>query len=1207
MRDREQQRLLKSKKVKIENTSSLIIFKFLTWYDYYLLVIGLLGTAVFSFCPLFLLIKCGQIMDEMEDNNGDLSEFYDSEKELAYECYMLAVVSIITGWIGAVSFIKFGSRQGLFWKQAYFKAITNRPVKWFDKRNPAEMGTGIDIDCNSIEIALGEKIMLLLSAVIFHLSAWVLSFNLCVELTLVYFGLVLMGLFGGQLVERASVKSVKMKSELYATAGGIAEESFEGVKTIASINAQEARARRYQTELKPLKRVMLLNSIFLGLGWGILFFGSYLFVGIDYYYGAYLHDKDEETWNGSRVDASTIQVICFSISLSALYVNTCLPSVAFVQAGFLSASKMHNIIARGKKHDGSKKITDCKGIIDFENVSFNYPGKPEVNILRGISLHVDSGDSLAIVGETGSGKSTIIQLIEGFYYAQLGTVKIDGIDIREYDISELRKFMSLVNQEPILFNGSISENIRIGKENATDDEVRLAAKIVEANSFIENLPQKYETWVGVKGSLLSGGQKQRISLARAIIRSPKILLLDEATSALDMNTEKLIQQTIEEIIVGITTITVAQRLSTVKNCRKIIVLKNGEIVEAGAFKELVAANKFFGSMLNIQNIEEKSYSAIQISETSENIPETTQINKEKQSPKVGLKVFVRIISMLRKYWAWVLLAFCSAVLAGSTIPIFSYFLGDDANILMGFQDGDIVDQTRTNMFFIIGTSTAMLVGLTLMSGSLGKIASSCTYELRYLSLFSMLNYDQRFFDKPESSPAWLSFSLVTDCENVSSLGGPVVGLHILVYSSIIGGMIIAFIYDVTLSLVLFSFLPFMGYSAAKGETLSMHGMKNTKAKQTSAIASDTFTNIKTVQAFNREEYFYRKYIELSQEVNAGAMKGAHVNSIIFGSRFFMLYLILGTLAWFGSYRVKEGEMPMEDMLQSFFCVLLTYIGFILMGAFSPNLKVGIKSGKRLFKALDYCPAINVMSSEGSFDPIIGCIEFKKVDFSYENRDISVLNSISFYLESGCSLGITGTTGSGKSTIAQLLLRFYDPTAGEILLDSVPLKDYNLRHLRDSISWVGQEPILFLGSIFYNLQIARADITEKEAIEALSIAQALDIIEKYGLECDVGLRGYKLSGGQKQRIAIARAIARRPKVLVFDEATSALDNITESRLMERLKNEKCTVIAIAHRLQSIKDYQQIILIEKGTLVEKGNHEDLMKIENGYYRELFLKST
>ena len=207
---------------------------------------------------------------------------------------------------------------------------------------------------------------------------------------------------------------------------------------------------------------------------------------------------------------------------------------------------------------------------------------------------------------------------------------------------------------------------------------------------------------------------------------------------------------------------------------------------------------------------------------------------------------------------------------------------------------------------------------------------------------------------------------------------------------------------------------------------------------------------------------------------------------------------------------------------------------------------------------------------------------------------------------GTSLGITGTTGSGKSTIAQLLLRFYNPTSGSISVDGRDIQEYNINHLRNSIIWVGQEPILFKGTLMHNMQIAKPEATEADATEAITIAQGLDILNKYGLHSDVGLRGSKLSGGQKQRIAIARALIRKPKVLVLDESTSALDTNTENNLQMKLKEENYTVIAIAHRLKTIRDFDKIILLQSGTIIEEGRHEDLMKVPNGAYRALYNTS-
>ena len=1205
--DSEKSAFLKPK-ISNDQHSFRTVLQFATKYDCFLFTCGIIATAIFSVSPIVNMVQNGKVFGDMEDNYYDLDEYYESERELAFINYALGIITLIIGMIAVVFFVKMRVRQGLFWKQAYFKTIANRPMKWFDKRNLADIGNTIDRECNTIEMGIGDKAMLIMSGIIFFGLSWVICFYLSIEMTLVLMLKFPLEFFSSYLVQTTSEKVLKEKQELYQTAGAIAEESLEGIKTVASCNAQHIIAKRYQAELEPLKNSGILLGIINGVAWGIFFFEFIFFTGLSYYFGAYLMDEGNESWTGTTYDTETVFLVSFTAGMSSFYLNTCLPCVEHIIASRVAATRVNSIIQKQKKHDGYIDPIDIRGEISFEKVYFNYSTKPEVNILRGVSFQVEAGESLAIVGETGSGKSTIIQLIEGFYYCSSGAVKIDGLDIKAYDLSALREFISLVSQEPILFNCTIEENIRIGKESASFEEIQSAAAEAEANSFIETLPDQYNTWVGVKGALISGGQKQRIALARALIKKPKILLLDEATSALDMNTEKSIQRTINRIMAGTTTVIVAQRLSTVKNAKQIIVVDQGKIVEGGTFEELVEKDGFFTRLLRVQKEgSHEDSSSIRGTEDNHMGQSKAQesVKKQKKDKDDG-KVFARALKILFAYWPWLLLTSFAAVLAGSAIPIFAYFLADINNSLIDPTVEDKSEEVRPSFFCIIGASVMIFFGITIMCTILARISQLITYDLRYKSLYSLLFYDQKFYDKPTSAPSLLSSRLSNDCDKVSSLGGPILGLQLLVLTGMAAGIVVGLIHDVLLSLVVIAFLPLTIYSAIRGEYFAATGLANANLKKTSVIASDTFSNIKTVQAFNRQEYFFNQYIDSTRIENANAVKMSYPNGLAFGSRFFMMYSLWGTVAWYGAYRVSQGDLSMSYMLISFFCVMLSYIGFIMMGALMPDVEGGLKGGRNLFRIIDYTPAIDARSTKGYLEVIEGNIEFRKVNFQYKGRNQTVLDSVSFHVKAGTRLGVTGTTGSGKSTIAQLLLRFYDPTAGEIFLDSRPISSYNISHLRDSICWVGQEPVLFRGSILYNLQLAYPEVSVEEALEALDKAQAMDIVEKYGIDSDVGSRGNKLSGGQKQRIAIARALVRKPKVLVFDESTSALDPVTEASLMERVNSEKITIVSIAHRLQSIRDYEQIILIERGTVVECGNHNELMAKENGYYRELFNKS-
>ena len=1199
--------LLKPKNSKSQELSFKLLLQFANRVDLLIFSIGLLAVTLSGITPAIQIVQTGEILDIMEENYNDRDKFYESERTLAITNYAIGVITVGIGMVGVVCFVKFRTRQGLFWKQAYFRAMANLPIKWFDKRNPAELGNAIDADCNAIELGIGDKLMMILSAVIFFLFSWLLCFYYSIEITLVLLLKLPISFASHYAAMETSEKLMKEKQELYQKAGGIAEESLEGIKTVASCNAQHTIAKRYQAELEPLKTSGILMGVINGVAWGVFFFQFLFFVGLGFYIGVILIDEDVEAWIGNDIGVKEVFVTCFVSAMASLAISLTLPSLTYVYTSRIVAASVNKIIQKNKKFDGSLTSQSIRGSISLEKVCFNYPTKPEVHILQEVSFQVEAGDSLAIVGETGSGKSTIIQLIEGFYYCSSGSVKIDGIDIKEYDLISLRKFISLVSQEPILFNCSIEENIRMGKEDASLEEIMIASAEAEAHSFIEHLPESYDTWVGVKGALLSGGQKQRIALARATIKQPKILLLDEATSALDVNTEGAIQSTIDKIMTNTTTVIVAQRLSTVKRAKQIVVLDKGRIVESGNYENLIEIDGHFKRLLGVQKEVEKkaTLKAIDI-EVHPEMQKTDDSSKALEETKNDKIIISRTLALLKEHCGLVIIICISAAISGICIPAFSYFVAVNNYTLLDRSETDKVGEIRSNFIFLTMASIVIMIGILVMCIALSRAAQLITYDLRYKSLNSLLYYDQKFYDRPRSAPSLLSSGLSNDCDKVSSLGGPLIGLSLFVIAAMLGGFAIGLTHDVILALFVIAFMPAMIFLSGKSESVINKGTAVRNLEQTSVIASDAFANIKTVQSFNRQEYFYNRYIASSIAENINVVNLSYVNGLLYGLRFLALFCLWGSAAWYGAYRVKEGDLSMKDMMITFFSVIMTNISFFIVAFLVPDIENGIKGGRHLFKIIDYVPEINANSDEGSFGLIKGAIEFKDVEFKYEGRDRIVLNSLSFKLKAGDKLGITGTTGSGKSTVGQLLLRFYDPTEGEIYLDSVPLKEYNIRHLRDSICWVGQEPILFRGSILYNLQIANPDITIDEAVAVLTKAQASNIVEKYGLDSDVGLRGNRLSGGQKQRIAIARALARKPKVLIFDESTSALDPVTEANLLESIKNENLTIISIAHRLKSIRDFDKIILIERGSVVESGNHEELMAIENGYYRELFQKS-
>ena len=238
-------------------------------------------------------------------------------------------------------------------------------------------------------------------------------------------------------------------------------------------------------------------------------------------------------------------------------------------------------------HARTHTYKKLKGSVDFVNVRFNYPSRADVEVLQGISFNVQPGQTVAIVGPSGSGKSTITQLLLRFYDPASGTILYDGKDAREYSLTELRENMAIVPQDVLLFGGSIRENIAYGKPDATMDEIVEAARKANALSFIESFPDQFNTVVGDRGIQLSGGQRQRIAIARAVLKNPSILILDEATSSLDSESERAVQQALDQLMIGRTSFVIAHRLSTIRNADKILVIEKGRVVEEGTHDELM--------------------------------------------------------------------------------------------------------------------------------------------------------------------------------------------------------------------------------------------------------------------------------------------------------------------------------------------------------------------------------------------------------------------------------------------------------------------------------------------------------------------------------------------------------------------------------------------------------------------------------------------
>jgi len=384
----------------------------------------------------------------------------------------------------------------------------------------------------------------------------------------------------------------------YSRATSLAQEAIANIRTVAAFGAEERISEQFASLLNQPSKQALLRGHISGVGYGISQLLAFCSYALTLWYASVLL-KHRDSNFGDIIKSFMVLIV------TAFGVAEALALTPEIVKGSDALGSVFSILKRKTTIDSddpkSKIVTDIKGDIEFRCVSFKYPTRPEVTILKELNLKIPAGKSLAVVGQSGSGKSTLISLVVRFYDPTSGSVLIDGFDIRSLNLKSLRKRTSIVQQEPALFSTTIYENIRYGNEGATEIEIMKAAKAANAHGFISRMPDGYDTKVGEKGSQLSGGQKQRVAIARALLKDPSILLLDEATSALDASSEKLVQEALENLMQGRTTIIVAHRLSTVSNADNIAVMQNGKVGEIGRHEELISRpGSIYAQLVNLQ-------------------------------------------------------------------------------------------------------------------------------------------------------------------------------------------------------------------------------------------------------------------------------------------------------------------------------------------------------------------------------------------------------------------------------------------------------------------------------------------------------------------------------------------------------------------------------------------------------------------------------